>query len=139
MSLTSVDDRPAPAPRKDTVFVVVDETVIRSVIAGYLRDCEYKVIEAANSDEALVVLRQPNIAVDVLFSDIEKAGSISGVALAQWVRAHRPTIEIVLTRTVSEAAKAAGYLCEHGPAMSKPYEPEAVVEKVRQLLDKRRS
>jgi len=44
------------------------------VISEYLRDCGYKVMEAANAEEALIVLQNPDITVDVVFSDIENAG-----------------------------------------------------------------
>jgi hypothetical protein len=40
----------------ETVLVVDDEVVARMVISEYSRHCGYRVIEAANSDEALAVL-----------------------------------------------------------------------------------
>ncbi len=139
MSKASVDGLPVPVTRKDTVLVVVHEPIMRAVIADYLRDCEYKVIETMNADEALVVLRQSNMLIDVFFGDTEISGSISATALAQWVQTHRPEIRIILTRTVSEAAQAAGDLCERGPTMSRPYAPETMVEKIKKLLSNRHS
>jgi response regulator RpfG family c-di-GMP phosphodiesterase len=72
--------------RVQTVLVVEDEVFIRLVISEYLRDCGYRVIEAANADEALIVLEHLEIAVDVVFSDIEMPGSIGGFDLANWLR-----------------------------------------------------
>ena len=40
----------------ETVLVIDDEVIARMVISEYLRHCGYRVIEAANSDEALAVL-----------------------------------------------------------------------------------
>src|SRR5882672_7860801 len=102
MSLAPANGLPLPVDRKETVLVAVDEPLVRSVIASYLRDCEYEVIEAANPDEALVVLRQASVVIDVFFSDIEKSGSIGGPALVQWVQTHRPGIKVVLTSTIGE-------------------------------------
>jgi len=38
-----------------TILVVEDEVLIRFVIADYLRDCGFQVVEAANADEAVEV------------------------------------------------------------------------------------
>ncbi len=40
----------------ETILVVDDEVLIRMPIAEYLRDCGYRVVEAANGDEAIAVL-----------------------------------------------------------------------------------
>jgi DNA-binding LytR/AlgR family response regulator len=83
------------------------------------------VIEAADADEAVLVLKQRDLVVDVLFSDIEMPGSMDGFALAQWTRSNRPDLEVVLTGTVPRAVNAAANLCEEGP-LPKPYEPQSV-------------
>jgi CheY-like chemotaxis protein len=41
---------------QETVLVVEDDVLIRMPISQYLRDCGYRVIEAANADEAMAVL-----------------------------------------------------------------------------------
>jgi hypothetical protein len=71
----TADNDPSPASA-GTVLVVEDEVLLRLVISEYLRDSGYKVIEATNADEAIVVLQQPQLAVDVIFSDIEMPGSM---------------------------------------------------------------
>jgi CheY-like chemotaxis protein len=117
----------------ETVLVVEDEVLLRLVIAEYLRDCGYRVIEAADADEAVLVLKHPDLVVDVLFSDIEMPGSMDGFALAQWTRSTRPGLEVVLTGTVPRAVNAAANLCEEGP-LPKPYEPQSVHDRIRRLL-----
>ena len=122
----------APA-NAETVLVVEDEILLRLVIAEYLRDCGYRVIEAADADEAVIVLKQPNVAVDVLFSDVDMPGSMDGFALSQWTRSNRPDIEVVLTGSVPRAVNAATTLCEEG-TVPKPYEPQSVHDRIRRLL-----
>ena len=117
----------------ETVLVVEDEVLLRLVIAEYLRDCGYKVIEAADADEAVLVLKQPDLVVDVLFTDIEMPGSMDGFALAQWSRSNRPGLEVILTGNVPRAVNAAANLCEEGP-LPKPYEPQSVHDRIRRLL-----
>jgi len=127
-------DKQQPAAAiSETVLVVEDEVLLRLVIAAYLRDCGYKVIEAAHADEAVLVLTQPDLVVDVLFSDIEMPGSMDGFGLAQWTRANRPGLEVILTGSVPRAVNAAANLCEEGP-VPKPYEPQSVHDRIRRLL-----
>jgi CheY-like chemotaxis protein len=122
----------------ETVLVVEDDVLIRLVIAGYLRDCGYRVIEAASAAEAITVLERDDSGVSVVFTDIEMPGEMDGFALAQWLRRSRPSVEVVLAGTPARAAHAAGELCEQGPALAKPYEPQAVLERIRRLLAMRR-
>jgi CheY-like chemotaxis protein len=128
----------ASKPAIQTVLVVEDEIFVRMVISDYLRSCGYKVVEAANADEALVVLQHIEITVDVVFSDIEMPGSMGGFELAKWLRTHRPEVEVILTGNVPRAAEAASELCESGP-LPKPYEPQIAADRIRQLIALRAS
>jgi CheY-like chemotaxis protein len=119
---------------REAVLVVVDEVLIRMVIADYLRQCGYRVIEASNSDEAIIVLEHPESRVDVVFTTIEMPGSRDGFALSHWVREHRPGVEVVLAGSLARAANSAGELCEKGPHGKKPYETTSIIAEVSQLL-----
>lgn len=115
------------------VLVVEDEVLMRHAISEYLRDCGYKVIEAASADEAMLVLTKSQLEVDVLFSDIELPGAMDGFALAQWTRANRPGMEVILTGSVPRAVDSAADLCEEGP-VPKPYQSQVVHDRIRRLL-----
>jgi CheY-like chemotaxis protein len=130
----SEDARIAGTP--DTLLVVEDEVLIRMIVSDYLRRCGYRVIEAANADEAMVLLQHSEIEVDVVLSDIEMPGSMDGFALSQWLRKNRPDIDIILTGTLSRAADAASELCESGP-LPKPYEPQMAVDRIKRLMTAR--
>jgi CheY-like chemotaxis protein len=118
----------------ETILVVEHEVLVRMSICDYLRLCGYRVIEAANAAEALAVLQRPDIAIDVVFSDLEMPGSMDGFGLARWIRANRPGLDVVLAGTPERAANAAGELCENGPMLARPYQPQIVVDRIRQLL-----
>lgn len=122
---------PAPA---ETILVVEDEVLIRMVISEYLRECGFKVIEAANADEAIIILEQANLKIDIVFSDIEMPGSMDGFGLSRWLRHNKPELKVILAGTVTRAANAAADLCDEGPTLAKPYEPRAVVDRIRRLL-----
>jgi CheY-like chemotaxis protein len=117
----------------ETVLIVEDDVLVRTAIAEYLRHCGYRVVETASTDEALVVLQEEDIKVDVVFSDVKMPGSMDGFGLAKWVRENRPGVQVILTGSVEKAAHAAGDLCQEGPHLAKPYEPHQVVEWIKRL------
>ena len=119
---------------QETILLVEDEILTRTVIAEYLRECGYKVIEAASADEAIVVLLRPDIGVEIVFSDVEMPGSMDGFGLSHWVRANRPGLDVMLAGTLSKTADMAAQLCEEGPMLKKPYEPHVAVHHIRRLL-----
>jgi CheY-like chemotaxis protein len=136
VSTASTHTTPQSSTPLHTVLVVEDEVLIRLVIADYLRDCGYKVHEAANADEALAILQAPEVSIDVVFSDVEMPGSMDGFGLARWVRSNKPDIQVILTSGVQRSADIAATLCEAGPLLQKPYPSEDVVQRVRQLTAK---
>lgn len=123
---------------QETILVVENDILVRMPIAQYLRDCGYKVIEAANADEAMAVLLHQQTVVDVVFSDIEMPGAMDGFGLANWIREHRPGLDVLLTGTVSRAVNSAKELCDQGP-IPKPYEAQAVHNHIRRLLAARKA
>jgi DNA-binding response OmpR family regulator len=129
-----------PSPdRPGTILVVEDEVLVRMVICEYLRDCGYRVIEAADADEAMLVLQQDDLAIDAVLSDVEMPGSMDGFGLARWIRLHRTGLDVILVGNPRRAAQAAADLCEQGPTLAKPYEPQAVVARIQRLLAERPS
>jgi CheY-like chemotaxis protein len=137
--MTLTETGTTPVAVADTILVVEDEVLVRMVIAQYLRDCGYRVIEAASADEAIIVLKQSELRVDAVLSDVEMPGSMDGFGLARWVRQNREGLEVILVGSPARAADAAADLCESGPALAKPYEPQAVVDQIRRLLAQRTS
>ena len=91
----------------ETVLVLDSDVLVRMPIARYLRDCGYRVLEAANVDEAMTVLLKDDIQVDVVLSDVEMPGSMNGFAFAQWARSVHPGLQIVLSGTPRRTADAA--------------------------------
>lgn len=116
-----------------SILVVDGDIVSRHAIADYLRHCGYDLVEAANTDEALVALREPSLSIDIIVCDIAAIGAQSGFELASWVRQNRPGLEVRLAGTIEGVADTAAELCETGPHLARPYEPDAVVDYIRRL------
>src|SRR5580704_18027708 len=95
--MNSLSDSAKPA-RADTVLVLDDDVLVRMPICQYLRDCGYRVLEAADADEAATILQKQEIQVDVVLTDIEMPGAMNGFAFAKWARSVRPELHIVLDR-----------------------------------------
>ncbi len=122
-----------------SVLIVDGDIVSRHVIADYLRHCAYGVVEAANTDEALIALGEATLSIDVILCDVSALGSRSSFELATWVRTNRPELEVRLAGGVEMAAQTAAELCESGPHLARPYEPEAVVDYIKRLRASRTS
>jgi CheY-like chemotaxis protein len=117
-----------------TVLLVEDEVLVRMPIAGYLRDCGYRVIEAADGEEAIVVLSSDELNVDIVFTAAELNEKMDGFALSQWIRSNQPHIMVVLAGTPKRIASLAGELCEEGPMLRKPYSVATIEGYIRNLL-----
>jgi CheY-like chemotaxis protein len=116
------------------VLVVEPDLLVRAPLTEYLRHCGYRVFEAVHADEAILVPKHSKFKVGVILSAVEMPSSMSGFQLSQWVRSHRPGVEVILAGTVKRAADAAADLCEGGPHLTKPYDALVVVRRIKQSL-----
>ena len=103
-------------------------------IAQYLRDCGYRVLEAANADEAMTILEKSDIQVDVVLCDVEMPGAMNGFSFAKWARTLRPGLAVILAGTAERTVNAAAELCEDGPMLRKPYDQRIVLDHIKRLL-----
>jgi CheY-like chemotaxis protein len=130
---------PASGQPGHNLLVVDGEVLSRLVIADYLRECGYRVHEAANSSEAMEVLGSPDVPIDLVLCDVRMPdGSMDGFGLARWIREHHADVKVVLSSGATRSADIAGELCESGPLMKKPYDPQHAVSRIKQLLAKER-
>jgi DNA-binding response OmpR family regulator len=116
-----------------TIVVVEDEVLIRMPLAEYLRDCGYRVFEAADVAEAKAVLNA-DTPIDLMFTDVNMPGEEDGFVLARWVRRHRPDTKILVTSGAATAAGRAGDMRVDGPLLVKPYQYEIVLKRIEGLL-----
>lgn len=117
-----------------TILVVEDEILLRLMIADVLRRRTYNVVEAANADEALSILRS-GMAVDVVFTDICMPGSIDGIQLARITAADWPNVDVVLTSAIPDAGDRIG----EARLFPKPYDPEDIAKHIGSLISARPS
>ncbi|MEP9380444.1 response regulator [Aquabacter sp. CN5-332] len=134
--MTSEQPRPEPRP---CVLLLDADVVVRHVLAEYLRACGYQVVEAVSSDEALAILTHGEPRVDTLLADVTAPGATMGFALARHVREFFPSVDVILAGTPARAVDEAADLCEEGPTLARPYDPQLALNEIRRLMAARQS
>ena len=115
-------------------LIVVDgDVLVRHVLSDYLRTCGYMVIEAATTDEAACVLNDETVGVHAMLCDADAPGKQTAFELRSWCRHERPDIEVILAASVSRAASKAAELCDEGPQLKRPYDPQSVADYIKRL------
>jgi PAS domain S-box-containing protein len=125
------------AARGDTVLLVDDEDVLRRILGEMLESLGYRVLAAADSAQALVLLEAAG-RVDMLVTDIGLSGGLNGTQLAQTMRQLRPGLKtLFITGYAEDAAVRAGDLPPDTEVLTKPFSLDAFCQRVRQMIDRR--
>jgi PAS domain S-box-containing protein len=114
------------------VLIVEDDELVAELASGMLSELGFETVIAHSGKEALdrlTMRERPKL----IFSDIVMPGGISGIELAQKVRARYPELPILLTTGYSEEVGGS-----HGfPVLQKPYELDSLNSALRNLLKDR--
>jgi CheY-like chemotaxis protein len=116
----------------EAILFVEDEALIRMDMAEFLRECGYRVHEAANAEEAREAL-QSKFAIDLVFTDINLPGGMNGLELVDWIVSNRPGVKVLVTTGCalgSDVPPIAGAL------LAKPYTGRDLLDRVKQALAK---
>lgn len=138
----------APQTLAQTILVVDDEPTVRKLCKTILEQAGFSVLDADGSSEALKICAQHDGPIDLLLTDIilpppgfQLASSanqfphVHGHELA--VRAHHMRKDLrVILMSDNVDQDLAGYGIRRGdlPFLPKPFEPQALVSFVRQVL-----
>ncbi|MFN3614057.1 MAG: ATP-binding protein [Rubrimonas sp.] len=107
------EERAAPAPKpaapvtdltgRGVVLLIEDETPVRAFGARALKLRGYEVLEAASGEEALEILADPELQVDVIVSDVVMPG-MDGPSCVREARKLRPDVRVVFVSGYAEDA-----------------------------------
>jgi CheY-like chemotaxis protein len=123
------------ARNDEVVLVVEDDVLVRDTVTRLLRGLGYRVLESANADAALAVLRSDQ-AISLLFSDVVLPGRIGGRELATEGRKIRPGLRVLFTSGYTQDSVVHHGRLDNGVSLlSKPYKKEALARTIRGLLD----
>jgi CheY-like chemotaxis protein len=111
------------------VLVVEDEWVVRDNIAACLSDAGYSVVETDSGEEA-ITLCNSNMAIDVVFTDINLAGSATGWDVANYYRACRADVQVIYAsgKTADHQRRVPGSVF-----VSKPYKSSDILKVCKEL------
>ncbi len=123
-----------PSPRgHETILLVEDDENVRVLIGEELRKCGYRIVEARNGVEACLVATPYIKKLRLLLTDIVMPG-MSGVELARNLRVIKPGLKVLFisgyTDDIGVGAGGPGTLY-----LQKPFTPEVLAEKVREVLN----
>ncbi|AWN37745.1 CHASE3 domain-containing protein [Methylobacterium radiodurans] len=127
---------PVELPRgSGTVLVVEDEAAVREIACAILSDLGYRVLEAADGEEALRVFGQNTSAIDLLLTDVVLPGRVRGRELSERVRAVRPEVRVLFMSGYTENSIVHhGRLDDGVQLIGKPFKREQLARKVAEVL-----
>jgi CheY-like chemotaxis protein len=126
---SSADD-PQLAANGPTILIVEDEVLVRWMVADELRANGFPVLEVPNGGEALAIL-QTSASVSLVMTDVRMPGPMDGIALAQWARAARPDLKVIIGSGQSLADLPANVA---DAVFIKPYDVAGVIRRIKELL-----
>ncbi len=107
-----------------TVLIVEDEPLIRMMLADALEDEGFRVVEGASASEGIAMLATTD--VDVVITDIDMPGGLSGLDLVEYIAAYRMGLPVLVTS--GGQVEAPGELPGTATFMAKPYSLGQVLE-----------
>ena len=130
---------PSVASGKETVLLVEDETPVRLLARRCLELYGYRVLESGNSRDAFDVARRHDGRIDLLLTDVVMPQG-SGRELAERLQLARPDLKILyMSGYTDDAIVRRGGVGPGTELLEKPFTPEDLARRVRQILDRPRT
>jgi PAS domain S-box-containing protein len=121
--------------RGEKLLLAEDEPAVRQFAQQLLQEAGYRVTAVGDGVEALEQLRESPEPFALLVTDVAMPG-IGGVELAHRCAGHDPDFPVVFVSAYADPKlAAAGLRIARSCWLKKPFEPEELLDCVRQLLD----
>jgi PAS domain S-box-containing protein len=134
---------PPPAPRdlqgSETVLLVEDLDSIRELACEVLQGKGYKVLSARNAGEALLISEQHTGLIHLMLTDMVMP-RMGGRELAERLQPWHPEMKVLYMSGYTETDLVRKGLQQAGASfLEKPFSPQALARKVREVLNDPRS
>jgi PAS domain S-box-containing protein len=125
------------APRgRETILLVEDETGVRNLVRAVLERYGYTILEARSGPDALRVASQQS-AIDLLLTDVVMP-RMSGRELAELLTGQRPGLRVLyMSGYTDDEVMKHGVREKEVNFIQKPFRPDIIARRVREILDQR--
>ena len=125
----------APVAGTETVLLTEDDPLVRLLARTVLQRAGYVVLEAPGGKEALLLAEDHSGPIHLLLTDVVMP-EMSGRELMRRLAERRPAVKVLYVTGYSEEAVAQHGVLDPGTAfLPKPFTPEVLARKVREVLD----
>ena len=119
----------------ETILVVEDEEAVRSLVQRVLESNGYAVLTASNAEEAAQMCDRQERTINLLLTDVVMPG-MSGRKLARHLGFSRQGMKVLYMSGYSDNAIVHQGVLDPGTAfLQKPFTPDSILRKVREVLD----
>jgi two-component system, cell cycle sensor histidine kinase and response regulator CckA len=137
----AVEDAAAVTPQREiargteTILLVDDTDNVRRLARDVLSAAGYRVLEAGGADEAMQVAGNQADPIDLLVTDVVMPGR-NGIELADRLRTTHSELPVLYISGYTDMAIVRDGLLSHDVAfLQKPFTPDDLLRKVRQVLE----
>jgi CheY-like chemotaxis protein len=129
------DSRAIVTTGTETILLAEDHDDVRSVTRDILVASGYTVLEARNGPDAIQIAQAASGPIDLLVTDVVMP-QLSGWELAKRLEESRPGLKVLyMSGHTDDALVRHGIFAAHVAFLSKPFRPEVLAQKVREVLD----
>jgi CheY-like chemotaxis protein len=119
----------------ETILLVEDEQMVLNLTASILKDAGYRVVTASTPKRALEKMVHQADPIHIMITDVVMP-DMSGPALANKIVAEYPEMKLIFMSGYTDAAAVGNRFIQPGSAfLQKPFSPDALKAKIREILD----
>lgn len=124
-----------PSARGKAVLLAEDASALRRVVKRMLLRLGYTVFEAGSGAEDILLLKEPDVHIDILITDLVMPG-MGGEELASELLKTLPNLKILFMSGYAEnALQRSGTLIPGAQLLEKPVTEAALAAKVSEILN----
>lgn len=120
----------------ETILLVEDDEMVNLLVQRALQKRGYTLLQARRGSEALSIAQQHEGTIDLLLTDVVMP-YMSGRELAEQLKTQRPQMKVIfMSGYTDDTVVRHGLLTAEIEFLLKPFSPDVLASKVREVLDK---